>query len=153
MVRTSILISSFIYLLMKCLQNAWFFYLLSALPEGLGHARPYRSLSQYLRAPGQSAPQTNSCFTIYEKAKRYLKTFDRALGRVVARRPQLRSAAKVWFMKFDSCRHNFFVFLLKVAVSSGEVEMWGDGKQTRSFCLVDDCVEGILVFIFLFMSL
>lgn len=24
------------------------------------------------------------------------------------------------------------------------VEMWGDGKQTRSFCLVDDCVEGIL---------
>jgi len=25
-----------------------------------------------------------------------------------------------------------------------EVEMWGDGKQTRSFCFVDDCVEGIL---------
>lgn len=24
------------------------------------------------------------------------------------------------------------------------VEMWGDGQQTRSFCLVDDCVEGIL---------
>jgi GDP-D-mannose 3',5'-epimerase len=22
--------------------------------------------------------------------------------------------------------------------------MWGDGKQTRSFCYVDDCVEGIL---------
>lgn len=22
--------------------------------------------------------------------------------------------------------------------------MWGDGKQTRSFCHVDDCVEGIL---------
>ena len=24
-----------------------------------------------------------------------------------------------------------------------EVEIWGDGKQTRSFCHVDDCVEGI----------
>jgi GDP-D-mannose 3',5'-epimerase len=23
-------------------------------------------------------------------------------------------------------------------------EMWGDGKQTRSFCLVDDAVEGVL---------
>jgi GDP-D-mannose 3',5'-epimerase len=22
-------------------------------------------------------------------------------------------------------------------------EMWGDGKQTRSFCFIDDCVEGI----------
>ena len=22
--------------------------------------------------------------------------------------------------------------------------MWGDGKQTRSFCYVDDCVEGII---------
>lgn len=28
--------------------------------------------------------------------------------------------------------------------SSHVVEMWGDGEQTRSFCLVDDCVEGIL---------
>jgi len=24
-----------------------------------------------------------------------------------------------------------------------EIEIWGDGKQTRSFCYVDDCVEGI----------
>jgi len=31
-----------------------------------------------------------------------------------------------------------------VAGDSGEVDMWGDGKQTRSFCFVDDCVEGIL---------
>jgi len=32
----------------------------------------------------------------------------------------------------------------KVLTSKGEVEMWGNGKQTRSFCLVDDCVEGVL---------
>jgi GDP-D-mannose 3', 5'-epimerase len=25
----------------------------------------------------------------------------------------------------------------------GTVEIWGDGEQTRSFCYVDDCVEGI----------
>ncbi len=24
-----------------------------------------------------------------------------------------------------------------------EIEVWGDGKQTRSFCYIDDCVEGI----------
>lgn len=24
-----------------------------------------------------------------------------------------------------------------------EVEIWGDGQQTRSFCYIDDCVEGI----------
>ena len=24
-----------------------------------------------------------------------------------------------------------------------ELEIWGDGKQTRSFCYIDDCVEGI----------
>jgi nucleoside-diphosphate-sugar epimerase len=24
-----------------------------------------------------------------------------------------------------------------------EIEIWGDGQQTRSFCYVDDCVEGI----------
>jgi GDP-D-mannose 3', 5'-epimerase len=23
------------------------------------------------------------------------------------------------------------------------IEVWGDGEQTRSFCYVDDCVEGI----------
>jgi nucleoside-diphosphate-sugar epimerase len=25
----------------------------------------------------------------------------------------------------------------------GEIQVWGDGEQTRSFCYVDDCVEGI----------
>ena len=24
-----------------------------------------------------------------------------------------------------------------------ELDIWGDGKQTRSFCYVDDCVEGM----------
>lgn len=28
-------------------------------------------------------------------------------------------------------------------VGSHEIEIWGDGEQTRSFCYVDDCVEGI----------
>eukprot|EP01065_Artemidia_motanka_P036191 TRINITY_DN440_c0_g1_i1.p2 TRINITY_DN440_c0_g1~~TRINITY_DN440_c0_g1_i1.p2 ORF type:complete len:362 (+),score=163.88 TRINITY_DN440_c0_g1_i1:36-1088(+) len=32
----------------------------------------------------------------------------------------------------------------KAATSDKEFEMWGDGKQTRSFTFVDDCVEGIL---------
>jgi nucleoside-diphosphate-sugar epimerase len=34
----------------------------------------------------------------------------------------------------------------KVALSEdgGEVEVWGDGEQTRSFMYVDDCVEGLL---------
>lgn len=30
------------------------------------------------------------------------------------------------------------------APRNGTVEIWGDGEQTRSFCYVDDCVEGIL---------
>ena len=28
--------------------------------------------------------------------------------------------------------------------STKDIEMWGDGKQTRSFTFIDDCVEGIL---------
>jgi nucleoside-diphosphate-sugar epimerase len=33
----------------------------------------------------------------------------------------------------------------KVALSAdpGEIEVWGDGEQTRSFMYVDDCVEGL----------
>ena len=35
----------------------------------------------------------------------------------------------------------------KVAVAkltgNPEVEIWGDGEQTRSFCYIDDCIEGI----------
>jgi nucleoside-diphosphate-sugar epimerase len=30
-----------------------------------------------------------------------------------------------------------------LAESGGSVEIWGDGEQTRSFCYVDDCVEGL----------
>jgi nucleoside-diphosphate-sugar epimerase len=34
---------------------------------------------------------------------------------------------------------------IAVAKFSGnpEIEIWGDGKQTRSFCYIDDCVQGI----------
>jgi nucleoside-diphosphate-sugar epimerase len=28
------------------------------------------------------------------------------------------------------------------AEDGGEIEIWGDGEQTRSFCYIDDCVEG-----------
>jgi len=35
-------------------------------------------------------------------------------------------------------------FCRKVLTSGGKFEMWGDGKQTRSFCFIDDCVEGIM---------
>lgn len=33
----------------------------------------------------------------------------------------------------------------KVALAhdGGSIEIWGDGEQTRSFCFIDDCVEGI----------
>jgi GDP-D-mannose 3', 5'-epimerase len=34
----------------------------------------------------------------------------------------------------------------KVALADdgGEIEIWGDGKQTRSFMYIDDCVEGLI---------
>ena len=34
----------------------------------------------------------------------------------------------------------------KVALAEdvGEIEVWGDGEQTRSFMYVDDCVEGLI---------
>jgi nucleoside-diphosphate-sugar epimerase len=35
----------------------------------------------------------------------------------------------------------------KIAVAklagTGEIDIWGDGEQTRSFCYIDDCVDGI----------
>lgn len=30
-----------------------------------------------------------------------------------------------------------------MAPEDGVVEIWGDGEQTRSFCYIDDCIEGI----------
>jgi len=33
---------------------------------------------------------------------------------------------------------------VQVLTSTKDIEMWGDGKQTRSFTFIDDCVEGIL---------
>lgn len=35
-------------------------------------------------------------------------------------------------------------FCRKAAASTTDFEVWGDGMQTRSFCYVDDCVDGIL---------
>lgn len=30
-----------------------------------------------------------------------------------------------------------------MASDSGEIEIWGDGKQTRSFLYIDECIEGV----------
>ena len=30
-----------------------------------------------------------------------------------------------------------------LAEDGGSIEVWGDGEQTRSFCYIDDCVEGL----------
>ena len=35
-------------------------------------------------------------------------------------------------------------FLRKALVSTDSFEIWGNGKQTRSFTYIDDCLEGIL---------
>ncbi len=32
---------------------------------------------------------------------------------------------------------------IALAKEGDEIEIWGDGKQTRSFCYIDDCLEGI----------
>jgi GDP-D-mannose 3', 5'-epimerase len=29
------------------------------------------------------------------------------------------------------------------AADGGEIEIWGDGKQTRSFLYIDECIEGV----------
>jgi dTDP-D-glucose 4,6-dehydratase len=30
------------------------------------------------------------------------------------------------------------------AEDGSEIEIWGDGRQTRSFCYIDDCVDGLM---------
>ena len=32
---------------------------------------------------------------------------------------------------------------ISLVKNGGTIEVWGDGEQTRSFCLVDDCIEGV----------
>jgi GDP-D-mannose 3', 5'-epimerase len=32
---------------------------------------------------------------------------------------------------------------IALAHNGGDIEVWGDGNQTRSYCYIDDCVEGI----------
>lgn len=32
---------------------------------------------------------------------------------------------------------------IALAKNNAAIEVWGDGKQTRSYCYIDDCVEGI----------
>eukprot|EP00560_Eucampia_antarctica_P007957 CAMPEP_0197823982 /NCGR_PEP_ID=MMETSP1437-20131217/1294_1 /TAXON_ID=49252 ORGANISM="Eucampia antarctica, Strain CCMP1452" /NCGR_SAMPLE_ID=MMETSP1437 /ASSEMBLY_ACC=CAM_ASM_001096 /LENGTH=357 /DNA_ID=CAMNT_0043423425 /DNA_START=95 /DNA_END=1168 /DNA_ORIENTATION=- len=39
-------------------------------------------------------------------------------------------------------------FCRKALTSTEHFEMWGDGKQTRSFTFIDDCVDGVLRLMF-----
>lgn len=46
--------------------------------------------------------------------------------------------------KWPRCSSQSYLGGLQVLTSTKDIEMWGDGKQTRSFTFIDDCVEGIL---------
>ena len=32
---------------------------------------------------------------------------------------------------------------IALAEDGGEIEVWGDGSQTRSYCYIDDCIQGV----------
>jgi GDP-D-mannose 3', 5'-epimerase len=34
-----------------------------------------------------------------------------------------------------------------MALNNGEIEMWGDGNQTRSFLYIDECLDGLIKFV------
>lgn len=47
---------------------------------------------------------------------------------------------------YDGGREKFPAAICRkvaLAKEGDEIEIWGDGKQTRSYCYVDDCVEGV----------
>ncbi len=47
---------------------------------------------------------------------------------------------------YDGGREKAPAAISRKVVQAGpgsEIEIWGDGEQTRSFCFIDDCVEGI----------
>ena len=39
--------------------------------------------------------------------------------------------------EIDICRK------VAMAEDGTDIEVWGDGEQTRSFCYIDDCIEGL----------
>ena len=44
---------------------------------------------------------------------------------------------------FEGGREKAPAALCRKIAKGEEVEIWGDGRQTRSFCYIDDCVEGV----------
>jgi len=44
---------------------------------------------------------------------------------------------------FEGGREKAPAALCRKIAKGDEVEIWGDGRQTRSFCYIDDCVEGV----------
>ena len=55
------------------------------------------------------------------------------------------AAFNIIFLNFAGGREKApAAFCRKVITSSDTFQMWGDGKQTRSFTFIDECVEGVL---------
>lgn len=78
-----------------------------------------------------------------EIAMHYAKDFAPMITRV-ARFHNIYGPQGTWYGGREKAPA---AFCRKVCINThvgGEIEMWGNGKQTRSFCYVDDCVEGIL---------
>lgn len=88
--------------------------------------------TELLRYYNQDFPNLHTCTGVFHNIYGPCGTWGSVHGRLGTGREKFPAAV---------CRK---VAVSDVGENKGEVEIWGTGDQIRTFCYIDDCIEGVL---------
>lgn len=83
--------------------------------------------------------------SVYDEAKRFGETIISAFVREKKLDGRITRIFNTYGPRMNPNEGRAVVNFIKQAISEDEITIFGDGKQTRSFCYIDDQVEGQLL--------
>jgi len=86
--------------------------------------------------------------SVYDESKRFMESITMAYKRIYNLEVRIARIFNTYGPRMKSNDGRALPKFMTQALSSKDITVYGDGKQTRSFCYVDDLVDGIYKLLF-----
>lgn len=114
-------------------------FLFASTSEVYGDPKEHPQKEEYRGNVSTTGPRS-----IYDEAKRFGETITAAFIRSKGLDGRIIRIFNTYGPKMKSDDGRVVIELLKAALKGEPLPIFGDGKQTRSFCYVSDLIEGIV---------
>ncbi len=114
-------------------------FLLASTSEVYGDPQIHPQIESYWGNVNPVGPRS-----VYDEAKRYAEALATAYGRHAGVCVRIARIFNTYGPRMRLADGRVIPTFVRQALTHGPIPVFGDGRQTRSYCYVDDLVEGLL---------